>query len=266
MSDLIQALHSSHPPASATTLANPGRQTLFGGDAVKSARHRINPMPSLVLGREVYTCWPTNSGAEEFNFGSRIDHILSAGPCLHEENHGDSFVTCHVKECDILRQFKRWKPGNTPRHKDIKGRIQLKGSDHVPVYISLIGIPDIQQHNTPSLSTRYCPEVYGRQQTVGQMSMFTRRSPSDSIDEYICSDMELTQWDLHRILKRTVVFSNGLLQSQRTDKFDWPRTMKMWLNIPTTKIYLSYAHLLGFSKRLYEDYLKESYVRCVSFW
>ncbi|KAL6551993.1 hypothetical protein OROGR_008147 [Orobanche gracilis] len=424
------------------------RQTLFGGDAVMSARHRINPMPSLVLGREVYTCWPTNSGAEEFNFGSRIDHILSAGPCLHkEENHGDSFVTCHVKECDILRQFKRWKPGNTPRHKDIKGRIQLKGSDHVPVYMSLMGIPNIQQHNTPSLSTRYCPEVYGCQQTV--VSMFTRRQPaeeislsgesssvpvqmcsqllkrphyacrssSDSIDEgvfctsydccegsykdssaaspcsetghmksltavvskkkaresrwsqlslksffqktvgagdldSICSDRELTQanisipycesnetlmqgcehdavvewqlrestsmqenntlqysekeknnvalveWqriqqlmqtskplckghkepcvsrvvkkfgpnlgrrfyvcaraeaDLRRILKRTVVFSNGLLRSQRTGKFDGPRTMKMWLNIPATKIYLSYAHLLGFSKRLYED-------------
>ncbi|CAA0811100.1 DNA-(apurinic or apyrimidinic site) lyase 2 [Striga hermonthica] len=49
--------------------------------------------------REAYTCWPTNSGAEEFNFGTRIDHILSAGPCLHEEeNQGHNFVTCHVKE------------------------------------------------------------------------------------------------------------------------------------------------------------------------
>ncbi|KAK6148606.1 hypothetical protein DH2020_019518 [Rehmannia glutinosa] len=73
--------------------------------------------------REAYTCWPTNSGTEEFNFGTRIDHILSAEPCLHkEENKGHSFVTCHVKECDILRQCKRWKPGNTPRHKEIKAR------------------------------------------------------------------------------------------------------------------------------------------------
>lgn len=66
--------------------------------------------------REAYTCWPTNSGAEEFNFGTRIDHILGAGPCLHkEENQGHSLVTCHVKECDILEQFKRWKPGSIPR-------------------------------------------------------------------------------------------------------------------------------------------------------
>lgn len=65
--------------------------------------------------REAYTCWPQNTGAEEFNYGSRIDHILCAGLCLHQEqdleNH--NFVTCHVKECDILTQFKRWKPGNS---------------------------------------------------------------------------------------------------------------------------------------------------------
>ncbi|KAK6123104.1 hypothetical protein DH2020_043165 [Rehmannia glutinosa] len=129
--------------------------------------------------REAYTCWPTNSGAEEFNFGTRIDHILSAGPCLHkEENKGHSFVTCHVKECDILRQFKRWKPGNTPRHKEIKARnVKLEGSDHVPVYTSLMEIPNVQQHNTPSLSTRYCPQVYGCQRTL--VSMFARRQPEE---------------------------------------------------------------------------------------
>ncbi|KAK4416844.1 DNA-(apurinic or apyrimidinic site) lyase 2 [Sesamum alatum] len=131
--------------------------------------------------REAYTCWPTNSGAEEFNFGSRIDHILSAGPCLHkEENVGHNIVTCHVKECDILEQFKRWKPGNTPRHKDIKGRaVKLEGSDHVPVCVSLMEIPNIQQHNTPPLSTRYCPQVYGCQRTL--VSMFARRQPAEEI-------------------------------------------------------------------------------------
>ncbi|KAK4393866.1 DNA-(apurinic or apyrimidinic site) lyase 2 [Sesamum angolense] len=129
--------------------------------------------------REAYTCWPTNSGAVEFNFGTRIDHILSAGPCLHkEENLGCNIVTCHVKECDILEQFKRWKPGDTPRHKDINGRaVKLEGSDHVPVYVSLVEIPNIQQHNTPSLSTRYCPQVYGCQQTL--VSMFARRQPAE---------------------------------------------------------------------------------------
>ncbi|XP_057783995.1 DNA-(apurinic or apyrimidinic site) endonuclease 2-like [Salvia miltiorrhiza] len=129
--------------------------------------------------REAYTCWSTNSGAEEFNFGSRIDHILGAGPCLHkEENQEHSLITCHVKECDILEQFKRWKPGSTPRHKEQKTRNgKMEGSDHAPVYMSLVDIPNIQKHNTPSLSTRYCPQVYGCQQTL--VSMFARRQSAE---------------------------------------------------------------------------------------
>ncbi|KAG6397577.1 hypothetical protein SASPL_143746 [Salvia splendens] len=130
-------------------------------------------------GREAYTCWPTNSGAEEFNFGTRIDHILGAGPCLHkEETQGHSLIACHVKECDILDQFKRWKPGSTPRHKEQKTRNgKMEGSDHAPVYVSLIDIPNAQPHNTPSLSTRYCPQVYGCQQTL--VSMFARRQSAE---------------------------------------------------------------------------------------
>ncbi|XP_034223268.1 DNA-(apurinic or apyrimidinic site) lyase 2 isoform X3 [Prunus dulcis] len=69
--------------------------------------------------REAYTCWPQNTGAEEFNYGSRIDHILCAGSCLHQEQdlQSHNFVTCHVKECDILTQYKRWKPGNSLRYR-----------------------------------------------------------------------------------------------------------------------------------------------------
>ncbi|XP_075484244.1 DNA-(apurinic or apyrimidinic site) endonuclease 2 isoform X2 [Primulina tabacum] len=129
--------------------------------------------------REAYTCWSTSSGAEEFNFGSRIDHILIAGPCLHEnQNECHSFVNCHVEECDISEQFKRWKPGNTPRWK--AGRnVKSEGSDHVPVYICLRGIPDIPLHNTPSLSSRYCPEVYGFQKTL--VSMLERKQPAKDV-------------------------------------------------------------------------------------
>lgn len=116
-----------------------------------------------------YTCWSQSSGAEEFNFGSRIDHILSAGSCLHGEEiqEGHDFVTCHVAECDILMQFQRWKPGNTPRWKGGRS-IKLEGSDHVPVYTSLVEIPEVLQHSTPSLSTRYHPQVFGSQQTLVQ--------------------------------------------------------------------------------------------------
>ncbi|KAK3024459.1 hypothetical protein RJ639_042991 [Escallonia herrerae] len=131
--------------------------------------------------REAYTCWPTNTGAEEFNFGTRIDHILIAGSCLHEEHNleGHDFVTCHVKECNILAQFKRWKPGNTPRWKGGRS-IKLEGSDHAPVCISLFEIPNIPQHSTPSFSTRYCPQVEGCQQTL--VSMLMRRQSAAKVN------------------------------------------------------------------------------------
>ncbi|XP_062102577.1 DNA-(apurinic or apyrimidinic site) endonuclease 2 isoform X2 [Humulus lupulus] len=116
---------------------------------------------------EAYTCWPQNTGAEEFNYGTRIDHILCAGPCLHQQQdrQDHSFVTCHFEECDILTQYKRWKPGNTLRWKGGQ-RIKLEGSDHAPVYTSLLQLPNIPKHSTPSLSARYIPMVYGIQQTL----------------------------------------------------------------------------------------------------
>ncbi|CAH9117113.1 unnamed protein product [Cuscuta epithymum] len=131
--------------------------------------------------REAYTCWSTSTGAEEFNYGTRIDHILSAGSCLHEERdqEGHDFVTCHIQECDILVQFQRWKPGNAPRWKEGRS-IKLEGSDHVPVYSTLRGLPEVELHSTPSLSTRYHPQVYGYQQTL--VSMLMRRESSTQIN------------------------------------------------------------------------------------
>ncbi|XP_027178220.1 DNA-(apurinic or apyrimidinic site) lyase 2 isoform X1 [Coffea eugenioides] len=130
--------------------------------------------------REAYTCWPTNTGAEEFNFGARIDHILISGSCLHEESGQEehNFVSCHVEDCEILIQFKRWKPGNTPRWKGGRS-IKLEGSDHVPVCVSLEEIPSVPPHGAPSLSTRYCPQVYGCQQTL--VSMLTRKQSAESV-------------------------------------------------------------------------------------
>lgn len=66
---------------------------------------------------DAFTCWSSSSGAEQFNYGSRIDHILVAGPCLHEEGddqQGHSFLACHVKECDILTEYKRFKNETMP--------------------------------------------------------------------------------------------------------------------------------------------------------
>lgn len=130
--------------------------------------------------REAYTCWPTSTGAEEFNFGTRIDHILISGSCLHKESgqEGHNFISCHVKDSEILIQFKRWKPGNTPRWKGGRS-IKLEGSDHVPVCMSLEEIPSVPQHSTPPLSTRYCPQVYGCQQTL--VSMLTRKQSAEKV-------------------------------------------------------------------------------------
>ncbi|XP_047321737.1 DNA-(apurinic or apyrimidinic site) endonuclease 2 [Impatiens glandulifera] len=122
--------------------------------------------------REAYTQWPQNTGAEEFNYGSRIDHILVAGPCLHEEyeqKHHD-IVACHVKDCDILVEFKRCRPGSSPRRKGGRN-IKIEGSDHVPVFITMEDFQDVELHNTPTLSARYAPEIRGFQQTIVSVLM-----------------------------------------------------------------------------------------------
>lgn len=124
--------------------------------------------------REAYTCWPSNTGAEQFNYGTRIDHILCAGPCLHQK-HGlqsHNFVTCHVNECDILIDYKRWKPGNAPSYRWKGGMsTRLEGSDHAPVYMCLGEVPEIPQHSTPSLASRYLPIIRGVQQTLASVLM-----------------------------------------------------------------------------------------------
>ncbi|KAF8406585.1 hypothetical protein HHK36_008673 [Tetracentron sinense] len=138
---------------------------------------------------EAYTCWAQNNGAEEFNYGTRIDHILIAGSCLHQNHDTQShnFVNCHVKECDILLQFKRWKPENTHRWKGGRS-VKLEGSDHAPVYISLREIPSVPQHNTPSLSARYVPEVYGFQQTI--VSMLVKRQEATQVKTHGVSHLD----------------------------------------------------------------------------
>ncbi|XP_050229767.1 DNA-(apurinic or apyrimidinic site) endonuclease 2 isoform X2 [Mercurialis annua] len=133
--------------------------------------------------RDAYTCWPSNTGAEQFNYGTRIDHILCAGSCLHQDNDlpNHDFVTCHVKETDILTDYKRWKPGDTVRWKGGWG-IKLEGSDHAPVFMSLVEIPDILQHDTPSLSSRYLPMIHGFQQTL--VSVLKKRQAAMQVQSY----------------------------------------------------------------------------------
>ncbi|XP_021727564.1 DNA-(apurinic or apyrimidinic site) lyase 2-like isoform X1 [Chenopodium quinoa] len=129
---------------------------------------------------DAYTCWPVHTGAEEFNFGSRIDHILASGVCLHhiQGNDDHNLGVCHVEECDIMTQFRRWKPGISLSWKGGRAT-KLEGSDHVPVFVTLKDIPDIQIHSTPPLSARYMPEIRGSQQTI--VSILMKRQMTERV-------------------------------------------------------------------------------------
>ncbi|KFK30237.1 hypothetical protein AALP_AA7G235300 [Arabis alpina] len=139
--------------------------------------------------KDAFTCWSSSTGAEQFNYGSRIDHILVAGSCLHEvgDQEGHSFLACHVKECDILTEYKRFKNENMPtRWKGGLG-VKLKGSDHVPVFISCDDLPDIPEHSTPPLASRFLPMIYGFQQTLASVFMKRQANEQAKAIEVSCS-------------------------------------------------------------------------------
>ncbi|EFJ06865.1 hypothetical protein SELMODRAFT_430260 [Selaginella moellendorffii] len=89
--------------------------------------------------KEAYTCWSQASGAEEFNYGSRIDHVLIAGPCAG-----------HYM-CDILLEFKRAKLDTLPRWSGGRS-LKLDGSDHAPVILQFKHLPSIPPHEAPQLA------------------------------------------------------------------------------------------------------------------
>ncbi|XP_013643913.1 DNA-(apurinic or apyrimidinic site) endonuclease 2-like isoform X2 [Brassica napus] len=142
--------------------------------------------------KDAFTCWSSSSGAEQFNYGSRIDHILVAGPCLHEEGDGQqghSFLACHVKECDILTEYKRFKNETMPtRWKGGLG-VKLKGSDHVPVFTSFDDLPDVPEHSTPPLASRYLPMIFGFQQTLASVLMKRQANEQAKSIEVSCSSL-----------------------------------------------------------------------------
>ncbi|KAF8701008.1 hypothetical protein HU200_033900 [Digitaria exilis] len=146
-----------------------------------------------------YTCFNQTIGAEEYNYGSRIDHILISGACLHHcdfaEDH--SIFCCNVEECEIMNHFKRGNSENLSKWKGGRSS-KLEGSDHIPVYILLKEIPEVPVHNIPPLAARYLPEIRGRQQSI--VSFFNKGKTSelqdagnlalykDTVDDSCCSD------------------------------------------------------------------------------
>ncbi|KAL3685995.1 hypothetical protein R1sor_004017 [Riccia sorocarpa] len=131
--------------------------------------------------KEAYTCWSQNTGAEEFNYGTRIDLIIAAGPCSDETSCGQQedggshgFVQCEVLYSDILTDFIRAKPDTLPRWHG--GRtLKLEGSDHVPVFVELKRQSELEAHEVPSLAARFMPELRGRQQDLVSL---LKRQPS----------------------------------------------------------------------------------------
>ncbi|KAL2654012.1 hypothetical protein R1flu_022140 [Riccia fluitans] len=131
--------------------------------------------------KETYTCWAQNTGAEEFNYGTRIDLIIAAGPCSDEsscsqevDGWSHSFVECEVLYSDILSEFRRAKADSLPRWHG--GRtLKLEGSDHVPVFVELKEQRDVELHEVPSLAARFMPELRGRQQNLVSL---LKRQPS----------------------------------------------------------------------------------------
>lgn len=78
-----------------------------------------------IFRENAYTCWSQASGAEEFNYGTRIDLILAAGSCTNlckdvrkSEvcNDCEGFAECTVQDCDIMVKFKRFKEDSLPRY------------------------------------------------------------------------------------------------------------------------------------------------------
>jgi hypothetical protein len=66
----------------------------------------------------------------------------------------------------MIRSAQNWKGGQS---------VKLEGSDHAPVLLTLMEIPEVSLHNTPLLSARYVPMIRGVQQTLGTKTLFYLR-------------------------------------------------------------------------------------------
>ncbi|KAF7066937.1 hypothetical protein CFC21_072856 [Triticum aestivum] len=170
-----------------------------------------------------YTCFNQKVGAEEYNYGSRIDHILISGACFHDCNSVEdhSIFHCHVEDCEIMNHFRRGDSGNISKWKGGRSS-KLEGSDHIPVYMILNGIPELPAHNTPPSAARYLPEIRGRQQSIGLDISRDRENQSCCSD-----DLERRSISKEELATGITEFCKGVNQPSPTSK---RRNLDHWIN------------------------------------
>ncbi|XP_037435601.1 DNA-(apurinic or apyrimidinic site) endonuclease 2-like isoform X1 [Triticum dicoccoides] len=186
-----------------------------------------------------YTCFNQKVGAEEYNYGSRIDHILISGACFHDCNSVEdhSIFHCHVEDCEIMNHFRRGDSGNISKWKGGRSS-KLEGSDHIPVYMILNGIPELPAHNTPPSAARYLPEIRGRQQSI--VSFLSKGKLCEAEDgpglnisrdrenQSCCSDdLERRSISKEELATGITEFSKGVNQPSPTSK---RRNLDHWIN------------------------------------
>ncbi|KAF7066935.1 hypothetical protein CFC21_072856 [Triticum aestivum] len=186
-----------------------------------------------------YTCFNQKVGAEEYNYGSRIDHILISGACFHDCNSVEdhSIFHCHVEDCEIMNHFRRGDSGNISKWKGGRSS-KLEGSDHIPVYMILNGIPELPAHNTPPSAARYLPEIRGRQQSI--VSFLSKGKLCEAEDgpgldisrdrenQSCCSDdLERRSISKEELATGITEFCKGVNQPSPTSK---RRNLDHWIN------------------------------------
>ncbi|CAM6087652.1 unnamed protein product [Calypogeia fissa] len=168
--------------------------------------------------QEAFTCWSAATGAEEFNYGTRIDLVLAAGCCNHEmspqatsdeTNHG--FVECEVHGCDILTQFRRIKPDTHPRWQGGRS-LKLEGSDHAPIVVHLKEQPPIESHEVPPLAARFMPEIRGRQQNLVAL---LKKQPSSLNSNGIRSNANGASASLFNVKRTSLSNTNNVVGKRK---------------------------------------------------
>ncbi|XP_040579732.1 DNA-(apurinic or apyrimidinic site) endonuclease 2 [Lepeophtheirus salmonis] len=94
--------------------------------------------------KNAFTCWNTKINARSNNYGTRIDYFFI-----------NRSLKQFVQECKVMAH--------------------IEGSDHCPVKIKFSGITPIPSSKHPSFSTKYYPELSGKQTTLKSYFAPTKR-------------------------------------------------------------------------------------------